>query len=48
MVAAVVGVPVFFILMITLISRQDKSTDLNSLLEQIASYQLIGVLWSSS
>jgi hypothetical protein len=35
-VAGVVGVPVFFILMLTI--------GLNSIVEQVASYQLVGAL----
>jgi hypothetical protein len=42
MVAGVVGVPVFFILLLTIGTSQDTFSDLNSILEQVASYQLIG------
>jgi hypothetical protein len=44
MVAGVVGVPVFFILVITIGTSQDTFSDLGSILEQVASYQLIGAL----
>jgi hypothetical protein len=44
MVAGVVGVPVFFILLLTIGASQDTFSDLSSILEQVASYQLIGAL----
>jgi hypothetical protein len=44
MVAGVVGVPVFFILLLTIGTSQDTFSDLSSILEQVASYQLIGAL----
>jgi hypothetical protein len=42
MVAGVVGVPVFFILLLTIGTSQDTFSDLGSILEQVASYQFIG------
>jgi hypothetical protein len=44
LVAGVVGVPVFFILMLTIGTSQDTFSNLNSILEQVASYQLVGAL----
>jgi hypothetical protein len=44
LVAGVVGVPVFFILMLTIGTSQDTFGNLNSILEQVASYQLVGAL----
>jgi hypothetical protein len=43
-VAGVVGVPVFFILMLTIGTSTDTFSNLNSVLEQVASYQLVGAL----
>jgi hypothetical protein len=42
LVAGAVGVPVFFILLLTIGTSQDTFSDLGSILEQVASYQLIG------
>jgi hypothetical protein len=44
MVAGVVGVPVFFILMITIGTSQDSFSNLGSIVEQVASYQFVGAL----
>jgi hypothetical protein len=44
LVAGAVGVPVFFILLLTIGTSQDTFNDLGSILEQVASYQLIGAL----
>lgn len=41
-VAAIVGVPVFFVLMITIGPTQDSFSGLGSMLDQVASYQLVG------
>jgi hypothetical protein len=41
-IAGVVGVPVFFILLLTIGTSQDTFSDLGSILEQVASYQLVG------
>jgi hypothetical protein len=43
-IAGVVGVPVFFILLLTIGTSQDTFSDLGSILEQVASYQLVGAL----
>jgi hypothetical protein len=45
MVAGAVGVPVFFILLLTIGTSQETFNDLGSILEQVASYQFIGKLW---
>jgi hypothetical protein len=44
MMAGVVGVPVFFILMLTIGTSQDTFSDVSSIVEQVASYQFVGVL----
>jgi hypothetical protein len=43
MMAGVVGVPVFFILMLTIGTSQDTFSDVGSIVEQVASYQFVGV-----
>jgi hypothetical protein len=45
MVAGVVGVPVFFILMLTIGTSQHTFSHVGSIVEQVASYQFIGALW---
>ena len=42
MVAGIVGVPVFFVLLITIGPRQDSFSGVGSLLQQVASYQFVG------
>jgi hypothetical protein len=44
MVAGVVGVPVFFILVLTIGTSQDTFSNLSSILDQVASYQFIGAI----
>lgn len=42
MVAGIVGIPVFFVLLITIGPSQDSFSDVTSMLEQVASYQFAG------
>jgi hypothetical protein len=44
MVAGVVGVPGFFILVLTISNSQDTFSNLGSVLDQVASYQFIGAI----
>jgi hypothetical protein len=41
--AGVVGVPVFFILMLTIGTSQDTFSDVGSIVEQVATYQFVGM-----
>lgn len=44
MVAGVVGVPVFFVLLLTIGPSQDSFSGVNSMVEQVASYQFVGAV----
>jgi hypothetical protein len=44
MVAGVVGVPVFFILVLTIGTSQDTFSNFSSILDQVASYHFIGAI----
>jgi hypothetical protein len=45
LVAGVVGVPMFFVLHITIGPSQDSFSNVNSMLEQVASYQFVGATY---
>jgi hypothetical protein len=42
MVAGAVGVPVFFVLLTTVGPSTDSFSNVNSMLDQVASYQFVG------
>lgn len=44
LVAGAVGIPVYFVLLLTIGPSQDSFSNVNSMLEQVASYQLVGAL----
>lgn len=48
LVAAVVGVPIFFLLLITIGPADQQFNDMYGMLDQVASYQLIGEALSFS
>lgn len=45
MVAGAVGVPVFFVLLLTIGPSQDSFSGVSSMVEQVASYQFVGTFW---
>ena len=46
--AAAIGVPVFFLLLVTLGPSQDSFSGVSSMVEQVASYQFVGISLGST